>query len=104
MLLAQSSEWFSRTIGFPLIINGGWRRDKDRRRFSQLLREKLESQFWPAGQLEAWQLQRLRPLLAHAGQNVPYYRDLFRETGFDPRGVDHLADLRALPPLTRQIV
>jgi phenylacetate-CoA ligase len=101
MNLSGLAAWFSRSIGYPLVVNGGWRRGKDRRLFARLVREKLESQFWPAERVEAWQLEHLRPLLEHAGRQVPYYRDLFRQVGFDPRGLRRLADLGALPTLTR---
>jgi hypothetical protein len=104
VIRAGLAHWFSRSIGYPLIINGGWRRDKDRKGFNRLLREKCESQFWPAEQIEGWQLERLQRLLAHAGRAVPYYRDLFREVGFDPRDVRRAADLGGLPPLTRQVI
>lgn len=43
------------------------------------------------------QLQRLRSLLQHAQQHVPYYRDLFARTGFEPAAVTSLADLQRLP-------
>jgi phenylacetate-CoA ligase len=46
----------------------------------------------------------LRALLAYAGEHVPYYREVFRKAGFDPRGVTSPADLEAVPLLTREIV
>jgi phenylacetate-CoA ligase len=98
------AEWFSRAIGFPLIIHVWWRRPAVRRQFRALLREKLESQYWPPEQIAAGQLALVKALLAHAGAHVPYYRDLFCRLGFDPRGVSSLADLAALPPLTRQTI
>jgi phenylacetate-CoA ligase len=66
------------------------------------VRRQLEaSQWWPRGQLEAWRLARLRSLLAEAGTHVPYYRELFRRQGFDPQAVWSVADLQALPLLTK---
>jgi phenylacetate-CoA ligase len=50
------------------------------------------------------QLDALRRLLSHAGANVPYYRELFAQERFDPRGVDSRADLCALPLLTKDII
>jgi phenylacetate-CoA ligase len=50
------------------------------------------------------QLASLRALLEHAGRNVPYWRQLFHEIGFDPRQVRSLSDLVALPVLTRETV
>lgn len=58
-----------------------------------------ESQWWPRERLEALQLERLKALLKHAGQHVPYYRKLFARLGFDPAAVTRLADLQALPLL-----
>jgi phenylacetate-CoA ligase len=76
-----------------------------KRHDSVAVRRALEqSQWWPAERLQALQLQRLRTLLAEAGRHVPYYRDLFREQGFDPAGVQSLADLQRLPFLTKALI
>jgi phenylacetate-CoA ligase len=96
--------WFSRSISFPFIINGSWRRSKDRRQFLRLLEAKLAGQYLPLEQQQARQLERLRQLLVYAGQHVPYYRELFASTGFRPGALRALAELAALPPLTRFIV
>jgi hypothetical protein len=53
---------------------------------------------------DAMQLASLRALLEHAGLNVPYWRQLFRTNGFDPRQVRSVSDLEALPVLTRELV
>ncbi len=64
------------------------------------VRKHLEdSQWWGRDRLAALQLERLRSLLQHAQQHVPYYRDLFARIGFDPAGVSSLADLQRLPLL-----
>ena len=60
-----------------------------------------QSQWWPRERIEALQLERLRTLLADVGTNVPYYRRLFGECGFDPAAVRSLADLQRLPFLTK---
>ena len=104
MLRAAAAEWFSRAIGYPLVVNGAARRAKDRRGFQRLVNEKLAAQFWPAEKLAAMHLAKLRPLLAHAGGQVPYYRDLFRQTGFDPARINSVDDLKALPSLSRRTV
>lgn len=59
------------------------------------------SQWWPRERIEALQLQRLRTLLADVGAHVPYYRRVFEQRGFDPAGVQSLADLQRLPFLTK---
>ena len=60
-----------------------------------------DSQWWPAERLAAAQFEGLAALLRHAGEFVPYYRDLFRRIGFDPRAMTGLADLERLPFLTK---
>jgi phenylacetate-CoA ligase len=67
-----------------------------------LVRQELEgSQWWNRKRIETLQLDRLRALLADAGQRVPYYRGLFARIGFDPRECSSLTDLARLPFLTK---
>jgi phenylacetate-CoA ligase len=63
-----------------------------------------DTQWLSAPELESLQLVSLRALLEHAGRRVPYWRELFRRIGFDPRSVRSLADVQALPVLTREVV
>lgn len=66
------------------------------------VRRELETtQWWPAERLRDLQLKRLRALLQQAQSHVPYYRDLFARIGFDPAGLQSLADLTRLPFLTK---
>ena len=63
-----------------------------------VVRKQLEqTQWWSPDRLAQLQLQRLRSLLQHAQQHVPYYRELFARTGFEPAAVTSLADLQRLP-------
>ena len=62
------------------------------------------SQWWPRERIEALQRDRLRRLLADVGAHVPYYRDLFARQGFDPRALRGVADLQALPFLTKPLI
>lgn len=64
-------------------------------------REMEASQYWPLEQLEAMRVERLRGLLAHAGQHVTYYRNLFDRLGFKPESVTGTNDLQRLPFLTK---
>ena len=63
-----------------------------------------DSQWWPVEKLEALRLERLRALLTKAGQHVPYYRDCFKNMGFDPQKIESLADLQKLPFLTKAVI
>jgi phenylacetate-CoA ligase len=61
------------------------------------LRSMEQSQWLPRTDLKAFQLARLRAFLERIGRDVPYYRDLFRDSGFSPADVNALTDLQRLP-------
>lgn len=65
------------------------------------LAELEDSQWWSEEEMREAQLEKLRSLLAHARDHSPFYRELFRERGFDC-GVRSLADLKALPTLGKK--
>ena len=68
-------------------------------------RQALErSQWLPRPELLELQLRRLRAFLERVGRDVPYYRKLFADAGFDPAGVQSVADLQALPLLTKALI
>ena len=54
--------------------------------------------------IEAIQLKKLRALLVYAGEHSPYYQRVFRDAGFDPKGIKDVSELEELPLLTKQIV
>jgi phenylacetate-CoA ligase len=89
---------FTAGVVFPL-------HERLKRHTTVAVRRRLEeTQWWPAERLQALQVERLRALLVDAGRHVPYYRDLFRERGFDPAGIKSLADLQRLPFLTKPLI
>jgi phenylacetate-CoA ligase len=63
-----------------------------------------QSQHWGEDRLAEFQISKLRTMLRHCQRNVPYYRRLFRDLGFDPAGVRDAGDLRALPLLDKETV
>ena len=72
---------------------------------SVAVRRRLEqSQWWPADRIESEQLARLRVFLGDVGRNVPYYRRVFAKIGFDPSAIGSVADLAALPLLTKPLI
>jgi phenylacetate-CoA ligase len=66
------------------------------------LQDLIDSQYWSRDRLEALQLAKLRSLLEHAYQTVPYYREVMDETGVRPHDVRVVSDLVRLPLLTRK--
>lgn len=64
-------------------------------------RDMEASQWWPRQRILDLQLKRLQALLQDVAAHVPYYRELVARTGFDPAAVRSVADLQALPFLTK---
>ena len=64
-----------------------------------------DTEYWVPVRLERLRLERLRRLLLRAQTQVPYYRALFAEIGFDARrDVDTLAALARLPMLDKALI
>ncbi|MGD9508453.1 MAG: phenylacetate--CoA ligase family protein [Geminicoccaceae bacterium] len=65
--------------------------------------------FWQAGRaqwrdpgrLREWQARRLRSLVRHAYETVPFYRRLYDQAGVVPAAIRSLDDLECLPVITK---
>lgn len=65
----------------------------------------MRTQFASPEEIRFLQYFRMKSLIENAGRHVPYYRKLFSRIGFDPgKHFKELADLRAIPPLSRKDV
>jgi phenylacetate-CoA ligase len=62
------------------------------------------SEKWSLDQVNDFQLSKLKRLLVFANEQVPYYKKVFREAGFDPREFNSLLDLQRVPYLTKDII
>lgn len=67
----------------------------------RVMRDMEASQYWSLEQLERLRTKRLKDLLEHAGQHVPFYRELFAKIGFDSASVSSTRDIERLPFLTK---
>jgi len=67
-------------------------------------KEMEKSQYWPPEKLDALRVERLKALLTHAGEHVPYYRELFARLGFDLRSITSTTDLQRLPFLDKATI
>ena len=56
----------------------------------------------PREKTEAYQLKRMKELLVHCEQNVPFYRKRFSECGFSSADFSSLEQMKQIPPLTRR--
>ncbi len=66
-------------------------------------RELRRSQWLPREQLRLRQQESLRGIVAHAGRHSPYYRELFRQSGFDPAHFT-VEEFHRLPLLEKRVV
>jgi len=69
-----------------------------------LLREleaALRRKRWSASRLAEYQIARLRAMVRHAYEAVPYYHELFDKAGVRPADIRSLADLSHLPITTK---
>lgn len=77
------------------------RRERFGPEFDRLSAFLEDSERWSREELRAYQESRLREIVRHAWEAVPYYRDLFGRLRLRPEDVSTVEDLRKLPPLTR---
>lgn len=80
------------------------RRMRYNKYFHRFLEELRESEWWTKEAIREYQNQKLRELLKHANETVPFYREWFGDHGVRVEAIKTLDDLPALPILTKQIV
>ncbi|MFH1722352.1 MAG: hypothetical protein ABH950_07100, partial [Candidatus Altiarchaeota archaeon] len=66
------------------------------------LKELEESQWFSREEIEELQWQKLKKLLEHAYENVPYYRKKFKEERIRPEDIKDKDDFSKIPLLTRK--
>ncbi|OGC91156.1 MAG: hypothetical protein A2W25_10225 [candidate division Zixibacteria bacterium RBG_16_53_22] len=79
-----------------------------RREYGRKFREKLDefekTQWYSESELRDYQAERLRALLEHCYENIPYYRRVMDDLKLTPRDFKGLDDLQKIPILTREDV
>ena len=73
-------------------------------RYSTYMNLLNKTQWWSYSELEKFQLKRLKKLLKHANDNVPFYHEMFKILNFEPQNVSKVEDLNKLPILTKEII
>ncbi len=63
-----------------------------------------ESQWWGREQVNNFQLERLKNLMSHVYEHVPYYRNVMDEHQINPADITTLKDLQRLPFLTKPLI
>ena len=62
----------------------------------------LTSQKWDREKIESYQDEQLIKIVQHSAKNVPYYRSLFKEIGFDPDTFRGRVDMHRIPFLDKE--
>jgi phenylacetate-CoA ligase len=60
--------------------------------------------FWSRDRMQAWQLDRIKQLVAHAYHTVPFYRHLYQAASFAPPDLKTWDDFHRLPVVTKDQV
>lgn len=55
-------------------------------------------------EIEAYRLRRLKKLINHSYETVPYYRELFDKHNIKPGDIKTLDDLKKIPPLDKKTI
>ncbi len=63
-----------------------------------------KSQRWNREKLETYQDEKLRQLIRHTNDHVPYYKKLFHDSGIDPLKFKGRVDMEKIPLLDRETV
>ncbi len=93
--LAGAHALLARQVVFPL-------HERAKRHVTaRMLRDMEVEQWLPVAELQERQAARLRALVTHAVDTVPYYRRLFHESGLRPRHIRDCEDLPKLPLLSK---
>lgn len=61
------------------------------------------TQWLPTAELEAMQTERLRQIVVHAYEQVPYYAKLFKKIEFNPYELRSKDEISAIPVLTKRL-
>ena len=63
-----------------------------------------DMEHWPREQIESFQVEKLKRLLRHAYENVPFYRSFWDGAGVHPNQVETLGDLSGFPRVTKALL
>ena len=87
----------NRFIDYYLMINGN---ESSYLIYNNLLKmEKMRKK-----EVEQITQQKIKAIVVHAANNVPYYSKIFKENSFDPQGFDDVTQLEKIPMFTKNII
>ena len=63
-----------------------------------------ETQWYNRDEISEYQISKLRKLIHHCYDNVPYYTKIMKDKGIDPNTVESMNYLKKFPILTKEII
>jgi phenylacetate-CoA ligase len=63
-----------------------------------------KTQWWSLSDIQKLQFKRLKKIMIHANENVPYYHKMFKKINFNPNFLSNLDDLNKLPIITKDVI
>ena len=63
-----------------------------------------ETQWYSKSQMEVLQLEKLKKLLIHCKENVPFYSAVMHQKNIDPTKIDSIQILDEFPIVTKEII
>jgi phenylacetate-CoA ligase len=89
-------EWMALTCHLAMFARYPfWRKVRKWREFLS------QSQHWSEDELLSYQWNQIKKLLHHAYENIPYYRQIFREMDAHPEDFRDFSDFEKFPTLTK---
>jgi phenylacetate-CoA ligase len=82
----------------------GIHKERYGKNFNIALQNLRESQWFSLEQIKEYQLEKVKILIEHAYETVPFYKERYREHGVHPKDIKELSDMSKLPILTREDV
>lgn len=82
----------------------GIHRERYGKPFELAFEELQQTQWFSPEQIYEYQVERLRAVVKHAYNTVPFYRKRYDEHGVSPNDIKDLSDIEKLPILTREDV
>jgi phenylacetate-CoA ligase len=79
------------------------RKERYGKYYYEALKGVLDRSCWTRKQLEDYQSEKLCKIVTIAANNVPYYRNLFKELGLSPHDIRTVEDLKKLPILEKSL-
>jgi len=72
--------------------------------FSNTYKFLQSSQWWSLEKIRAYQWVKIKNLLEHAYNNIPFYKKMFIEKGIKPEDIRNFDDFHKVPLLTKELI